>query len=239
MGTSLDKLIRNSLRGYIDDPGEIDELFTKLLNKKVGEFSGSAKEGTLKSAKDFMDDFQMASERCAELTYADLLCLTDGILTRPDYPIIDKDTRVDIFQTMLHLIRSLLMTSAKTDPEVRLFMSVTVSGYFRYLAKKSGAEDPYNAFMMRVDMNMDYSLSEDTTIGTYLEKLERFQSRRWLPCRPIIQFEKDIRNGFDDLGFLLIKHVRKAFPEYFDIDKLNLRFPQTSPDECNYEEKGE
>lgn len=239
MGTSLDKLIRNSLRGYIDDPGEIDELFTKLLNKKVGEFSGSAKEGTLKSAKDLMDDFQMASERCAELTYADILCLTNGILNRPDYPIIDKDTRIDIFQTMLHLVRALLMTSAKTDPEVRLFMSVTVSGYFRYLAKKSGAEDPYNAFMMRVDMNMDYSLSEDTTIGTYLEKLERFQSRRWLPFFSIIQFENDIRSGFDDLGFLLIKHVRKAFPEYFDIDKLKLRFPRTSPDECNYEEKGE
>lgn len=154
MGTSLDKLIRNSLRGYIDDPGEIDELFTKLLNKKIGEFSGSAKEGALDIAKDYMDDFQMTSERCAELTFADLLCLTNGILNSPGYPVPEVDTRIDFFQTMLHLVRALLMTSAKTDPEVRLFMSVTVSGYFRYLAKKSGAEDTYNAFMMRVDMNV-------------------------------------------------------------------------------------
>lgn len=239
MGTSLDELIRNSLRGYIDDPGEIDGLFTRLLNKKAYEFGGSAKESTLKSAKDLMDDFEMASERYGELTYADILCLTDGILTRPDYPIVEKDTRIDIFQTMLHLIRSLLMTSARTDPEVRLFMSVTVSGFFRYLSKKSGADDPYRTFMINVGMNMDFTLSEDTTIGTYLDKLERFQPRRWLPYYSIIQFEQDIRSGFDDLGFLLIKHVKKAFPEYFDIDKLNLRFPRTSPDERNYEEKGE
>lgn len=239
MGTSLDELIRNSLRGYIDDPGEIEEIFTRLLNKKAYEFGGEEKENTLNSAKDLMDDFEMASERHSELMYADILCLTDGILTRPDYPIIDKDTRIDIFQTMLHLIRSQLLTSAKTDPDVRLFMSVTVSGYFRYLAKKSGADDPYKTFTMSVDMNMDYSLSEDTTIGTYLEKLERFQSRHWLPFFSIIQFENDIRSGFDDLGFLLIKHVRKAFPEYFNIDKLKLRFPRTSPDERNYEEKGE
>lgn len=234
MGTSLEKVTRNSLRGYIDDPGEIEEIFTRLLNKKVYEFGGSEKENTLNSAKDLMDDFEMVSERNGELTYADFLCLTDGILTRPDYPIIDKDTRIDIFQTMLHLIRSQLLTSSKTDPDVRLFMSVTVSSYFRYLAKKSGADDPYKTFTMSVDMNMDYSLSEDTTIGTYLEKLERFQSRRWLPFFSIIQFENDIRSGFDDLGFLLIKHVKKAFPEYFDIDKLKLRFPRTSPDECNY-----
>lgn len=235
MGTSLDKLICNSLRGYIDDPGEIDELFTKLLNRKVGEFSGSAKEGALNIAKDFMDDFQMASERCAELTFADLLCLTNGILNSPGYPVPEVDTRIDFFQTMLHLVRSLLMTSARTDPEVRLFMSVTVSSYVRYLAQKSGEDDRYKTFVRNVCENMGFTLSEDTTIGTYLEKLETFQSRRWLPCRPIIQFEKDIRNGFDDLSFLLIQHVKSAFPEYFDIFNLQKRFPIISLDE----EKGE
>lgn len=51
MGTSLDELIRNSLRGYIDDPGEIDGLFTRLLNKKADQFGGSAKESTQKAQK--------------------------------------------------------------------------------------------------------------------------------------------------------------------------------------------
>lgn len=236
MGTSLEKLIRNSLRGYIDDPGEIDELFTKLLNRKVGGFGGSAKEGALNITKDFMDIFQMASERCAELTFADLLCLTNGILNSPGYPVQEMDTRIDFFQTMLHIVRALLMTSAKTDPEVRLFMSVTVSGYFRYLAQKSGEDDQYKTFVRNVCENMGFTLSEDTTIGTYLEKLETFQSRRWLPCRPIIQFEQDIRNGFDDLSFLLINHVCKAFPQYFDMIGLKQRFPGTSTDEiCIYE----
>ena len=64
---------------------------------------------------------------------------------------------------MLHLIRSQLLTSSKTDPDVRLFMSVTVSSYFRYLAKKSGADDPYKTFTMSVDMNdsLYQMLSED------------------------------------------------------------------------------
>ena len=92
MGTSLDALIRNSLRGYIDDPEEIDELFTKLLNKKVSQFSGSEKENTLNLLRDLMDDFDMASDRNSELTYADMLCLTDGILNSPSYPILEVDS---------------------------------------------------------------------------------------------------------------------------------------------------
>lgn len=231
MDTSLDALMRNSLRGYIDDPEEIDELFTKLLNKKVSQFSGSEKENTLNLLRDLMDDFDMASDRNSELTYADMLCLTDGILNSPSYPILEVDTRIDFFQTTLHLIRVLLMTCAKTDLEVRLFMSVTVKAFFRYLAKKSGADDQYKIFARNVCGNMDLTLTEDTTIGSYLDKLERFQSRRWLPCNSIIQFEQDIRSGFDDLSFLLIQHVKSAFPEYFSIYDLQKRFPMISLDE--------
>lgn len=208
MGTSLDTLIRNSLRGYIDDPEEIDKLFAKLLNKKVNQFIGSEKENTLHLLQDMMDDFDMTSDRNTELTYADMLCLTDGILNSPGYPVLEVETRMDYYQTTLHLIRALLMNSAKADPDVRLFMSVTVKGYFSYLARKSGADDPYKIFARNVCWNMDLTLSEDTTIGSYLDKLERSQSRRWLPCNSIIQFEQDIRSGFDDLSFLLIQHVK-------------------------------
>ena len=123
------------------------------------------------------------------------------------------------------------MTCAKTDLEVRLFMSVTVKAFFRYLAKKYGADDQYKIFARNVCGNMDLTLTEDTTIGSYLDKLERFQSRRWLPCNSIIQFEQDIRNGFEDLNCLLIKHVKNAFPEYFDIFNLQKRFPMISLDE--------
>ena len=80
----------------------------KLLNKKVSQFSGSEKENTLNLLRDLMDDFDMASDRNSELTYADMLCLTDGILNSPSYPILEVDTRIDFFQTTLHIITFLL-----------------------------------------------------------------------------------------------------------------------------------
>ena len=114
--------------------------------------------------------------------------------------------------TVLGHVRNLLMEFDSKNDTVHLFMSMTVSGYFRYLISKSGngTKRIYRNFIRSVKKNTKIEISDETTIKQFLNSMYSFQIQSWVPSIPIDKFEKEIRRSYEDLYCFFITYFKEA-----------------------------
>lgn len=233
---ALKNAVRNSMKGYIDDPNDIEEILSRLIKITVDELTPPKCKPSLEVLKYLMIDYGSTNEQLKNVTYAEMLCLIDGVLHSPHYPETDDTERKKLCAFFLAQYCFLLMASEKNNAVIQLFMSISVKGYFSYLAKKANDSkrveiNRFQLFRHSVRYNMNFTLTETTTIKALLEEFTRYQQKPWNPCSPIKSFEQGIMDSYHDLYIFLIEHFKETFPDFFDLDKIRKKYSMnTKPD---------
>ena len=237
---TLENAVRSSMKGYIDDPDDIEEILSGLIKITVDELSSPKCKPSLEILKYLMTDYGSTDEQLKNVTYAEMLCLIDGVLHSPYYPETDDAERQKLSAFFLAHYRFLLASAEKTNTAVQLFVSISVRGYFDYLVKrtdgsKSAAINRFRLFKHCVRYHMNFTLTETTTIKSLLEESTRYQQRPWNPCSPIKSFEQGIVDSYQDIYVFLIEHFKEAFPECFDLDKIRKKYSMKAKPDISWD----
>lgn len=241
---TIEKAVSSSLKGYIDDPEDIDEIISRLLIIRFKDLMPKENSNSPKVLGIMITDYGAAEEQLGNVSLAEMLCMINGVRNSPVYPEIEGIARPNLCALFMSHLANVLMSAGRTNTTVHLFMFITVSSYFNFLGTKVGvgrqrAKNLFQNFRSRVRRNMEFTMEPDTTIGKLLKELTRFQQRQWNPCRRIKSFEKSIMNSFDHLYELLIKHFQKAYPECFDLDELRRKYAVTDKDDVSWDNDDE
>ena len=105
-----------------------------------------------------------------------------------------------------------------------LCLSMTVKEYLDYLSSRAGSTNIYEDFRQQVLKDTDFSISDDTTIKQFLDKIYSIQNQSWVPTTPIKEFEEDIRKCYEVLYCFFIAYFKDAVPEYFDLERFKGKY---------------
>lgn len=173
----------------------------------------------------------MNPERSDEVTYVEALAMIDGIVTSGTYQCNGVEWCRDRRFSLLAHFKSTLLKSQNENSVLRLFMAVTVRAYLGYLACLRGIAGNrfiamYESFSHDIEKNLDFKMTDRTTLKELLLELDGFMHRGWIPGVPIAEFERDIRKSYESLYIFLIEHFRGAFYRNFDLNKLQEKYPK-------------
>ncbi len=230
MSTTIEKITKASQKGYIADIAAIGRIVTRLASLPVAVFQSKSTEPLLGVVSDYLMDCEMDKSRYLQVSYGEMLGIIELIpSTRIYCSSFGEEYCRNMRLTLLAHVRNLLMEFDSKNDTVHLFMSMTVSGYFRYLISKSGngTKRIYRSFIRSVKRNTKIEISDDTTIKQFLNSMYSFQIQNWVPSIPIDEFEKEIRGSYEDLYSFFITHFKEAFPECFDLKKLKGKYNKT------------
>ncbi len=227
MSTTIEKITKVSQKGYIADIAAIGRIVTRLASLPAAVFQSKSTEPLLGVVSDYLMDCEMDKNRYLEVSYGEMLGIIDLIPSTIVYCVsFGEEFCRNMRLTLLGHVRNLLMEFDSKNDTVHLFMSMTVSGYFRYLISKSGngTKKIYRSFIRSVKKNTKIEISDETTIKQFLNHMYSFQTQSWVPSIPIDEFEKEIRGSYEDLYGFLIIHFKEAFPECFNLKRLKEKY---------------
>ena len=107
----------------------------------------------------------------------------------------------------------------------RLYL-LSIGEYLRYLnlRGKVSVKKSFSKFNRSVFNHIGIDVSDNVTIGKFLNLMFEYQARCWLPVVEITKFEDEIRSSYEDLYCFLITHFKQAFPQYFDLKELQEKY---------------
>lgn len=224
MKQSLEKAIESSRKGYIDGYDEIDRIFTGLLEMPMEQFGGVSYNEAIHRID--------AMLKCWEITPNEMIrsALTAGdffgfIQELKDDPIIYTPEETEIclrcYYSYLACLEEQLRYSENNT--VKLFMSCSAKSFFMYTWEKPGCvggEIHFQRFKERVEETMSFSIDGRITIREYLKRLFEFQGKRWRPNQFISEFEKKIRDSYDEFAYFIFDGTEQIYPDMFDVEVL-------------------
>lgn len=226
MKQSFEKATEASEKGYFDDPDEISEIFTKLINMKADDFQCKLNNALLDLNKLLMEGYKVEIEQNRHnVTYAETICMIDNIRYEEDLEGCSDEQREVYVTRTASDVRHILKSASESVITVKLFMAVTVKGYFDHLAEKLGYDgvgrsNIYRRFRVDLRRATRIVLDETTTIGSFLKDLEKIQSKPWIPDLSISDYEKKMRDSYELLIDFMITYFKKAYPEHFNINNI-------------------
>lgn len=244
MGKSLDKAISTSLKGYIEDYDDIDEIMTRLLNVTADEFNCDKERRYMLNdiLEISMETFDISTRRKGEVTYGDLLCLINGQKNESCIASDGRELCKEILRMYATNLKTILLWSEMSNTTIKLFLSVTVKGYLDYLAKRAGWKSGNNLYRKLRSKSIHYlnkHIESDTTIRQFFDSVSRFQSLPWSPIHSIKDYEANIIRSYDDIVYLMIECFELGFPEVFDLNKIKDKYGITPNEEnCILKEAG-
>lgn len=223
---TIDEIIKATNKPCITDISAIERIVTRLAEQPMKLFKCKTSEPLLGVVSDFLMDCEMDKSRYLDMLFGEVLGIIELVPSIAVYCDSFGETNCrNMRLTLLAHIRNILLEFDSKNDTVHLFMSITVKGYLDYLAQKSGSGNAfYDEFRDKVKRDMDFEISDNTTIRQFIEKACSVQSQNWTPAMPINKFKRNIRRSYEDLYRLFIVHFKQAFPEYFDIANLKRKY---------------
>lgn len=221
MKLTFEQATAYSQKGYIDDEKEIGEIFLKLLETPVVDIGGLKRRfifdmiGTLLDCHDCNSD-----EKKRDLTFSEFLAFTkkfdlDSKKAEKEYISLNKKCYYIFLCHTEDILRS------GNNSTATFFKCIRVIDFIKYAEKNNkyrlvANDDYYKTFIRNVEDSINFKIEENTTIGEYLNELNRFQSVKWMPdCHPDI-FGNQIQSSYDQMAYLLIECAMSVYPELFD-----------------------
>lgn len=240
MKRSIEQITASSQKGYIDDYDEIDHIFTKLIEKPMEKLGGIKHQVAILQIDSLMECWEItpnANIRSA-LSVGEYLGLVKAL---DDDPMVETEKLMELakrcYYNFLSHLEIQLKQAEESNDTLRLLFSCSINDFLRYAAKKSGRSKGgitnfYRIFGRDVKSTMKTPIKENTTIREYMKKLLDFQRKQWIPNQPISEFEKEIRESYDEFAYLFLESAKLAFPDLFDTKAVLLKYKGIS-DEVN------
>lgn len=229
---TIDEIIKATNKPCITDISAIERIVTRLAEQPAKLFKCKTSEPLLGVVSDFLMDCEMDKSRYLDVLFGEVLGIIELVPSIAVYCDSFGETNCrNMRLTLLAHIRNILLEFDSKNNTVHLFMSITVKGYLDYLESKAGTNNIcksciYDEFCQKIKRDMDFEISDNTTIKQFIEKACSVQSQKWTPAMPINKFKRNIRRSYEDLYRLFIVHFKQAFPEYFDFVKLKEKYPK-------------
>lgn len=223
---TIDEIIKATNKPSITDISAIERIVTRLAEQPMKLFKCKTADPLLGVVSDFLMDCEMDKSSYLDVLFGEVLGIIELVPSIAVYCDSFGETNCrNMRLTLLAHIRNILLEFDCKNDTVHLFMSITVKGYFDYLSQKSEANNScYDEFCQKIKRDMDFEISDNTTIKQFIEKACSVQSQKWTPAMPINKFKRNIRRSYEDLYRLFIVHFKQAFPEYFDIARLKEKY---------------
>ena len=226
MKTTFEKATEASRQGYISDQSSIHWIVGKLLDMPLIEFRCVPSELLRTPIADFMRDSGMNEFRAHEVTFGEMLGMTELMFDYEPYLADPVHLRAGLRLTMLGHTRNMLRECTYQNNIVHLFLSISVKEYLRYLnlRGKVSVKKSFRKFNHSVINHIGIDVSDNVTIGKFLNLMFEYQSKCWYPIVEIAKFEDEIRCSYEDLYCFFILHFKQAFPQYFNLEKLKEKY---------------
>ncbi|MBP1546337.1 MAG: hypothetical protein J6A37_07045 [Oscillospiraceae bacterium] len=226
MKTTLKKATEASRKGYISDQSSIDWIVGKLLDVPLIEFRCVSSEILMKLLADFMRDSGMNEFRAHQVTFGEMLGMTELMFDYEPYLADPVHRRAGLRLTMLGHTRNMLRECIYQNNNVHLFLSISVKEYLRYLnlRGKVSVKKSFSKFNRSVFNHIGIKTTDNLTIGKFLNLMFEYQSKCWYPVVEITKFEDEIRSSYEDLYCFFTVHFKQAFPQYFDLKALKEKY---------------
>ena len=226
MKTTFEKATEASRNGYISDQDSIDWIVGNLLDMPLIDFRCASSEILMKLLADFMRDSGMNEFRAHQATFGEMLGMTELMFDYEPYLTDPVHLRAGLRLTMLGHTRNMLRECDCKSNLVHLFMSISVKEYLRYLnlRGKVSAKKSFRKFNRSVFNHIGIKITDNLTIGKFLNLMFEYQSKCWYPVVEITKFEDEIRCSYSDLYCFFILHFKQAFPQYFDLKTLQEKY---------------
>ena len=226
MKTTFEKATEASRNGYISDQSSIDWIVGKLLDMPLIDFRCASSEILMKLLADFMRDSGMNEFRSHQVTFGEMLGMTELMFDYEPYFADPVHLRAGLRLTMLGHTRNMLREYDCKSNIVHLFMSISVKEYLRYLnlRGKVSVKKSFRKFNRSVFNHIGIKITDNLTIGKFLNLMFEYQSKCWYPVVEITKFEDEIRCSYSDLYCFFILHFKQAFPQYFDLKTLKEKY---------------
>lgn len=164
--------------------------------------------------------------RAPEVTFGEMLGMTELMFDYEPYLNDPVHLRAGLRLTMLAHTRNMLRECDCKSNLVHLFMSISVKEYLRYLALrgKVSVKKSFRKFNRSLFNHVGIDVSDNVTIGKFLNLMFEYQAKCWYPVVEITKFEDEIRRSYEDLYCFFIVHFKQAFPQYFNLKTLQQKY---------------
>lgn len=219
---TIDEIIKATNKPSITDISAIERIVTRLAEQPAKLFKCKTSEPLLGVVSDFLMDCEMDKSRYLDVLFGEVLGIIELVPSIAVYCDSFGETNCrNMRLTLLAHIRNILLEFDCKNDTVHLFMSITVKGYFDCLSQKSEANNScYDEFCQKIKRDMDFEISDNTTIKQFIEKACSVQSQKWTPAMPINKFKRNIRRSYEDLIACLLFISSRLFPNILTLQGL-------------------
>lgn len=236
MSKILDRMIRESRKGYINDGTQIMQTMNILGRYTIAQLEDMVSSDTKKNIDIMMEAFLNEEHSVGveekdrdrvrgRFRFAELICLMDGTMldgrvrdapadgrryTDEELVYIKPYRYVGIF----YLIR-IFQEAQKADYHFRAFFAFQAEAFFRYLEALSRDPDRWSAFQAGAE-SLKLKLNDQTTVGDFLNQLQGIQRTPWSPWKAMEEYRRKLLYSYRLTAELLIDSFRYTYPEFFD-----------------------
>lgn len=220
MSEKLKKILQSSQKGRFDSFESIDKIMQKLVNLTSEELDPMEENGIRQIIEISALDTEMAGRDTKTITLGEML----GFMYKITTLFNDSYGRVkSVKRCLMNLVCSFRLNRG-ANTAITLFMSVTVKGYFDYLAAKGGlpnekAANLFKSFRFQLYRAIGYKfkLNEETKISELFGEIVKQLTANWDILKPIEDYQKRIMGCYDALYVFFIDYFRIGFYRYFDV----------------------
>lgn len=206
---SLQRMLAASYKGFTDDRKEVEKITQDFLNMSFREICSSETEREFLSFFDILESIGLPEEELYNLTYRELaeqiVLECDESFTAPCSDDLCSLCKMYFAYGLKEVLRR------STDIRVKLFLSLSVKCFFRYLERIWGNPEVRTCFRTLCDSFYDlcrgWKIESNTTIGYLLS----FKMVEWNPR--IRDYEDEQYSMLEFVYELLVKSFHLAFKQ--------------------------
>lgn len=219
MSEKLKKFLQSSQKGRFDDLESIDKIMSRLVNLTSAEIDPMEENSIRQIIEISAFDTEKAVMDTKTITLGEMLGLMHSFstITSDIYGGVKSVKRC-----LMNLVYALRLNRG-ANTTITMFMSVTVKGYFDYLAAIGGlsnkkAGNLFKSFRSQLygAIGYKFELSEETKISELFGEIVNQLYVFWNIVKPIEEYQNRILGCYDALYTFFIDYFKIGFYSYFD-----------------------
>ena len=200
---------------YMSDPARVERVIRRFMNITLQEMKRMQTRDYTGYITDKLTLTEgLSPEKLPNMSYVELACLIDSVGGKEQYGSLNYDSWAQQM-TFYQCLAGILSTGNRRSIPVRLFMALPLQAFYAWLNRMCGRGSlTFSALRSRCSYRNGY------TIGDFLaEKIDRLNSP-WRPVIPLSAYKTTITGAHKDIGIVLVKSFRMAFPRQFDAAEI-------------------
>ena len=219
-------------KGFIDDPGEVEEVIRGILGITMEDLLGSVRGIYRPFFEALLDHYGIRYEHMSVLSWLDLICLIGNLQSRSEHGLTESDRLISSYRKVCSRDLLQLITEAgKNNYDIKLFLALNMQAFFRYMGKmhnnislsyiydricRFAASWQDEATAVKVN-------SGEICIGEYLRSLSDMEQMPWRPWKSLDEYENKMLRTNETEDAIVIRSFYIAYKEFMDIDDLMAR----------------